>query len=134
MNMTPNIRISIRNLRNLKKIKDVLPSIGRFLTTIFYLTLQALYIFGNLIQNSVEWRWPQTSGSSSGTPRTSRSSRMSSKYKEVLDNYFSLNTTSIIHFWKHQTKSSWMKMSPNIRIIIWNLRVIKNVLWAKGGS
>ena len=38
----------------------------------------------------------------------------SSKYVDVPDNHFPLNTLSIIYFWKPQAKLSSMKMMPNI--------------------
>ena len=45
---------------------------------------------------------------------------MSSKYREVPDNHFSLNTPSITYFWKPHAKSSSMKMTPIIMINIKN--------------
>ena len=60
---------------------------GRFLTTIFYLTPQVLYILRNFRQNPVQWRWPQPSWSPS---ETSKGWKTSSKYGEVPDNLFSL--------------------------------------------
>ena len=67
------------------------PSIERFLTISFHLTSQLWYIFGNLRQNPIEWRWLQPSWLASGTPGTSRRSMASSKYKGVPDNYFLLD-------------------------------------------
>ena len=84
---------------------------GRFLTTIFYLTPQVLYILRNFRQNPVQWRWAPQSWSPS---ETSRGWRTSSTYGEVPDNYFSLNTLCIIYIWKSQAKSSSMKMTPTI--------------------
>ena len=57
----------------------------------------------------VQSRWLQPSRSSGGW-------RTSSKYREVPDNYFSLNTPSVIYFWKPEAKSSSMKMTPTIMI------------------
>ena len=47
---------------------------------------------------------------------------MSSKYGEVPDNQFLLNTTSITYFFKPQEKSSSMEIIPTIMITIRNLR------------
>ena len=83
---------------------------------------KVLYIFGNLRQNPVQWRWLHPSWSPSGTLGGWRTS---SKYREVPDNYFSHNTPSIIYFWKPQAKSSSMKMTPSIMITIINIRECK---------
>ena len=65
---------------------------------------------------------------------TSGGRRTSSKYVEVPDNYFPLNTPSIIYFWKPQAKSSSMKMNPTIMIMIRNLRRIEDILHVWWGS
>ena len=62
------------------------PSTGRFLMTISPPRPHVSYIFGNLGQNPVQWRWPQASWSPSGM---SRWSGMSPKYMEDLYDYFS---------------------------------------------
>ena len=59
---------------------------------------------------------------------------MSSKYGEVPDNNFSLNTTSITYFLKPQEKSSSMEMTPTIMITIRNLRRMEDALQVWGGS
>ena len=43
---------------------------------------------------------------------------MSSKYGEVPDKYFLLNTPSITYFWKFHAKSSSMKMTSTLKITI----------------
>ena len=66
---------------------------------------------------------------------------MSSKYGEVPDNIFSLNTqqlsvntTSVIYFWNPQAKSTSMKITPTFMITIRNLSMMEDALQVLGGS
>ena len=66
---------------------------------------------------------------------------MSSKYGEVPDNIFSLNTqqlsvntTSVIYFWNPQAKSTSMKITPTFMITIRNLSMMEDVFQVLGGS
>ena len=59
---------------------------------------------------------------------------MSSKYGEVPDINFSLNTPNIIYFCKPQAKPSLMKMTPIIMITIKNLRGMEDISQVWGGS
>ena len=58
----------------------------------------------------------------------------SSKKGDVPDNNFSLNTPSIIYFWKPQAKSSSMKMTLIIIITTRNLMRMNDILQLQGGS
>ena len=82
------------------------------------------YIFGVLGQNPVQWRWPQASWSPSGM---SRWSGMSSKYREVLDDYFSSQTPCILYFWKPWAISWSMEMTPSIMIKIIFLKSVNYI-------
>ena len=59
---------------------------------------------------------------------------MRSKYGEVPDNNFSLNTTSVIYFWNPQAKSTSMKITPTFMITIRNLSIMEDVFQVLGGS
>ena len=123
---------------------------------------QVLYIFGNLRQNPVKWRWPQLPLSPSGT---SGRWMMSSKYGKVPDKIFCLTPKYYIfletsckikfnedepnhhdldqepqedwghpYFWNPQAKSTSMKITPTFMITIRNLSMMEDVFQVLGDS
>ena len=82
------------------------------------------YIFRILRQNPLQWRWPKPSWSISGR---SRRSRKSSKYREVLDEYFCTNDPM-----NHIFLKTWGKIQFNRDIR--EKKKIKDILQVQRGS
>ena len=93
-----------------------------------YVWTYIVYSMYHLIQTS----FPPSSSSS---PPPSKSAPLTLEARRASQwAYNSLNTPSIIYFWKPQAKSSSMKMTPSIMITIRNLRRMEDVLQVQGGS